>query len=116
MKKLIAPLLALVMVLSLAACGAKDAPPAPPKAEAGGETTLYLHMNAGVKKHEFVQSLADKYYEDTGIKVIVDASIEGSDYDTKNVLMMQDASNCPDIVLEDGILSYLREYGVTQDA
>lgn len=111
MKKLLALLLAAIMVLSLAACGPAndDAPdttegaPVSDDTTAGGEeTTLLLHMSTGVKKHEYVQEIADEYYKETGVKVIVEATIGGSDYSTKNVLMMQDKNNCPDIVLQDG--------------
>lgn len=120
MKKLFALLLALTMILSLVACGASNETPADqPQNEpttaieqtptdavadqtASEGTTIRLFMSNSTKTLNDVQALAEKYYQETGNKVIVEPAVKGDNYTTKSVLLMQDTENCPDIIREDG--------------
>ena len=88
MKKLIALLLAVVMVFALAACGAKTEAPAETPAEAPAEvpaeagSVYYLNF-----KPEFdvaLQELAKTYTEETGVEVKVVTAASGTYSDSLN--------------------------------
>ena len=91
MKKLIALLLALVMVLGLAACGAKEEAPATeaPKAEAPAATEAPVveepaatgsvyYLNFKPEQDEAWQNLAARYTQETGVPVTVLTAASGT--------------------------------------
>lgn len=93
MKKLIAMLLALVMVFGLVACGgsetaeteapAAEAPAAEaPAAEATGETGRVYYLNFKPEFDEALQGLAATYTEKTGVEVKVVTAASGTYSDT----------------------------------
>lgn len=83
MKKLIALLLALVMVFGLVACGASEPAPEAPKAEdpkvetpkeealsdKKEEVVLHMMLTGAGQWEKHLQPIVDKYYEQTGVKV-----------------------------------------------
>ncbi len=74
MKKLIALLLALVMVLSLCACGAKEEAAAPAEEAAG---SVY-YLNFKPEQDEAWQNLAEEYTAATGVPVTVLTAASGT--------------------------------------
>lgn len=118
MKKLIALLLALVMVLGLAACSAEKAPaetkapaaPAEKPAEAPAETqapaapaaaneiTVWVYPVGGWGKEEKVRPLVDKFTADTGISVKLEWLAYADGDDKVNAAIT--AGNPPDVVME----------------
>ena len=94
MKKFIALLLALVMVLGLVACGGNtapaateapkaDAPAAPaateaPKAEAPAATGSVYYLNFKPEQDEAWQNLAARYTQETGVPVTVLTAASGT--------------------------------------
>ena len=96
MKKLLALLLAMVMVMGLAACGQKSetTPPAddqqqgdaqtpetPEEPAAGGEITLWTYPIGDWGKEDKVKAITDAFTADTGISVKVEylAYADGDD-------------------------------------
>ena len=118
MKKLIALLLALVMVLGLAACSAEKVPaetkapaaPAEKPAEAPAETeapaaptaateiTVWVYPVGGWGKEDKVKPLVDKFTADTGISVKLEWLAYADGDDKVNAAIT--AGNPPDIVME----------------
>ena len=104
MKKLIAMLLALVMVLGLAACGGSSAPAATeapatqaPAAEAPAteaaapaETGRVYYLNFKPEFDEALQGLAKTYTEKTGVEVKVVTAASGTYSDTLTAEMVKD--------------------------
>ena len=95
MKKILALLLVLVMVLSMAACGAKEKAPAAteapkadapaaeaPAADAGVELTYWSMWNSTEGQAKVIQEAADAYYAKTGIKI----NIEWKGRDVKKLI------------------------------
>ena len=84
MKKILALLLALVMVLSLAACGAQE--PAgdetPNVEDTGIELTYWSMWNSTEGQAAIIQEAADAYYAATGIKI----NIEWKGRDVKKLI------------------------------
>jgi len=115
MKKLIALLLALVMVLGLAACSVEKAPeqtdaPEAPATEGGDapateapvaaatELTLWTYPIGGWGNQETVDALMAKFEADTGIKVTVEY-LNYTDGDDK-VNTAIEAGAAPDLIME----------------
>ena len=113
MKKFIALLLALVMVMSLAACSvekeeapaATQAPAAAPEAAAteaapaaATEITLWTYPIGGWGNQETVDALMAKFEADTGIKVNVDYLTYADGDDKVNTAIEGNAA--PDLIME----------------
>ena len=112
MKKFIALLLALVMVLSLAACSvekaeepapaetqAAAAPEAAPEAPAAAtEITLWTYPIGGWGTQETVDALMAKFEADTGIKVTVEYLTYADGDDKVNTAIEGNAA--PDLIME----------------
>ena len=105
MKKLIAMLLALAMVLSLAACGASepaaDAPAADaPKADApaadGAKGSVYW-LNFKPESDEALQTIAAMYTEETGVPVKVVTAASGTYEQTLTAQI--DKSDAPTLIV-----------------
>ena len=75
MKKVFALLLTLAMVLSLAACGAKEEKPAETPAETEGGSVYYLNFKP--EADQAWQDLAKTYTEQTGVEVKVVTAASG---------------------------------------
>ena len=99
MKKLLALLLAMVMVLGLAACGKKDeTPPADDKGQtdtqtpatqepaAAGEITLWTYPIGDWGKEDKVKAITDAFTADTGITVKVEYLAYADGEDRKSVV------------------------------
>ena len=88
MKKILALLLALVMVLSLAACGAEEPAGETPNNETpnvedtGIELTYWSMWNSTEGQAAIIQEAADAYYAATGIKI----NIEWKGRDVKKLI------------------------------
>ena len=113
MKKLIALTLALVMVLGLAACGAKapevtEAPTAAatnapevteaPAAAVDTEITLWTYPIGNWGNEEVVKGLTDAFTAETGIKVNVEFLAYADGDDKVNTALV--GGNAPDLVME----------------
>ena len=110
MKKFIALLLALVMVMSLAACSVeKEAAPAetqaaapeaaaPEAPAAATEITLWTYPIGGWGNQETVDALMAKFEADTGIKVNVDYLTYADGDDKVNTAIEGNAA--PDLIME----------------
>ena len=98
MKKLIALLLAMVMVLSLAACGAKEEAPAETEAAAApaeeaaapAETGRVYYLNFKPEFDAALQELAATYTAETGVEVKVVTAASGTYSDTLTAEMAKD--------------------------
>ena len=100
MKKLLAIMLALVMVLSLAACGGTSDAPATeaPKADApaaDGATSLRM-INGKIEIDAQLKKLAEMYKAETGVEVIIESLGGGIDVNGTIKGYLQ-AGNMPDI-------------------
>ena len=115
MKKYLAILLALCMVLSLCACGAKEeAPAAAPAADADAAATpaekqqIVVAFNDASDTGEdgftykWINSVAQNWNNDQYEIVIQNEPVSDSDFTTKMHLQLSDPSTAPDIVLYDG--------------
>ena len=117
MKKFIALLLALVMVMSLAACSVEKAEPAPAETQAPAaaapeaateaapaapaaatEITLWTYPIGGWGNQETVDALMAKFEADTGIKVNVDYLTYADGDDKVNTAIEGNAA--PDLIME----------------
>ena len=92
MKKLFALLLTMAMVLSLAACGAKEEAPADKgeNAPAAEETGSVYYLNFKPEFDEALQGLAKTYTEKTGVEVKVVTAASGTYSDTLTAEMAKD--------------------------
>ena len=99
MKKLIAMLLALVMVFSLVACGAKEeapaeteaaAAPAETEAAAPAEAGRVYYLNFKPEFDAALQELAATYTAETGVEVKVVTAASGTYSDTLTAEMAKD--------------------------
>ena len=97
MKKLIALLLALVMVLSLCACGAKEEAPAAAPAEDAAEAPAeeaaagsVYYLNFKPEADAAWQELAAQYTAETGVEVKVITAASGTYSDTLTAEMAKD--------------------------
>ena len=123
MKKYLAIILALCMVLSLSACGSKAetapaaaapaaessgaAPAAAPAAPAEKQQIVIAFNDASDTgedgfTYKWIKSVADKWNSDQYEIVIQDEPVSDSDFTTKMHLQLSDSSTAPDIVLYDG--------------
>ena len=110
MKKILALLLALVMVFALAACGqqaapapAAEAPAAAPAAEAPAaaeptEITLWTYPIGNWGNEETVKALTDAFTAETGIKVKVEFLAYADGDDKVNTAIT--ANQAPDLIME----------------
>ena len=113
MKKLLALLLAMVMVMGLAACGQKSetTPPAddqqqgdaqtpetPEEPAGGGELTLWTYPIGDWGKEEQVKAITDAFTADTGISVKVEYLAYADGDDKVNSAIT--AKNAPDLIME----------------
>ena len=113
MKKMLALLLAMVMVLGLAACGKKDdtPPPAddqtqsdtqtpetPEEPAAAGEITLWTYPIGDWGKEDKVKAITDAFTADTGISVKVEYLAYADGDDKVNSAIT--AKNAPDLIME----------------
>lgn len=115
MKKIIAMLLALVMVLSLAACSAEKAPTETKPAETQGaaapaetegaaapatasEITVWVYPVGGWGDENKVKPLVDKFTADTGISVKLEWLAYADGDDKVNAAIT--AGNPPDVIME----------------
>ena len=99
MKKLLAMLMALVMVLSFAACGETPEEPSDPEAPVeGGETeatgSVYW-LNFKPESDEVLKELAAKYTAETGVEVKIETAASGTYNETLTAEM--DKSEAPTI-------------------
>ena len=99
MKKLLAMLMALVMVLSFAACGETPEEPSDPEApEEPGETeatgSVYW-LNFKPESDEVLKELAAKYTAETGVEVKIETAASGTYNETLTAEM--DKSEAPTI-------------------
>ena len=90
MKKVFALLLTLAMVLSLAACGAKEETPAATGDETDAGAVYYLNFKP--EQDEAWQNLAKAYTEETGVPVTVVTAASGTYEET---LMSEMAKSTP---------------------
>ncbi len=101
MKKLLAMLMALVMVLSFAACGETPEEPSDPEApEEPGETeatgSVYW-LNFKPESDEVLKELAAKYTAETGVEVKIETAASGTYNETLTAEM--DKSEAPTIFI-----------------
>ena len=101
MKKLLAMLMALVMVLSFAACGETPEEPSDPEAPVeGGETeatgSVYW-LNFKPESDEVLKELAAKYTAETGVEVKIETAASGTYNETLTAEM--DKSEAPTIFI-----------------
>ena len=128
MKKLLAILLALVMVLSLVACGGTteektDAPAEAPKADAPaaeapaaeGATSIRM-INGKIEIDAQLKKLAEMYKEETGVEVIIESLGGGIDVNGTIKGYLQ-AGNMPEIfvVASDAEVQQWGEAGTLAD-
>ena len=113
MKKMLALLLAMVMVLGLAACGKKDdtpspaddqtqsdtqTPETPEEPAAAGEITLWTYPIGDWGKEDKVKAITDAFTADTGISVKVEYLAYADGDDKVNSAIT--AKNAPDLIME----------------
>lgn len=114
MKRILALILALVMALSLVACGSK---PADEGSEDG--LVLKLMLTGAGQWEEKLQPIVDKYYEETGVKVEFEC-YEHTNYFPAMEAIMSTKSDAVDIIgvdapmtsgyVESGYIAPLDEY------
>ena len=99
MKKLFAILMALVMVLSFAACGQEETPDAPVEGNEGNEepaaTGSVYWLNFKPESDEVLKELAAKYTAETGVPVEIVTAASGTYNEVLTAEM--DKSNAPTI-------------------
>ena len=113
MKKLLAIVLAMAMVMALAACGGKKDEPAPPADDskqeepstpdsqepaAAGELTLWTYPIGDWGKEEKVKAITDAFTADTGISVKVEYLAYADGDDKVNSAIT--AKSAPDLIME----------------
>ena len=102
MKKLLAMLLAFVMVCGLVACGGNSTGNESPSPDQGGENateiTLWTYPIGGWGDEAQVKALTDAFYNDTGIKVKVEFLAYADGDDKVNAAIT--AKNAPDLIME----------------
>jgi len=99
MKKLFAILMALVMVLSFAACGQEEAPETPENPSEGNEepaaTGSVYWLNFKPESDEALKEIAALYTAETGVEVKIETAASGTYSETLTAEM--DKSNAPTI-------------------